>query len=143
MSELERLEQRIAEQKQQWQNLSGQIQLLNNERVHERVDERARLKSKIDGLEAERKQIEADLVQLERQRDQLQKDALIQQARDRERKKSYQAALEAWQQLAELSPDDTSIEAEIRRLQNKQKQAQDIKDAIRQLTRRMKQIGRI
>src|SRR5918992_135497 len=145
MSEEQRLEQKNKFRQERWQRLSGDIASLQATYDREtRPEEKIRLKPEIDKKEAERQEVETELALLEsewhRYANQKNKTDLIQAAHRLERNQAYLEAIETWEKISEIEPEDPKIEDEIRRLKNKQQQLQRINDYIKQLTSKLPEL---
>jgi hypothetical protein len=145
MSGEQRLEQRIRFCQERWQRLSDDIASLQATYDREtRPDEKIRLKPEIDKKEAERREVETELALLESEwhgyANQKKKTDLIQDAHRLERNQAYQEAIETWEKISEIDPDDSKIANEMRRLNNKQQQLRRINDYIKQLTSKLPEL---
>jgi tetratricopeptide (TPR) repeat protein len=142
MSEEQRLEQKIKFRQERWQRLSDDIASLQATYDRETCpEEKIRLKPAIDKKEAERREVDTELALLEsewhRYANQKKKTDLIQDAHRLERNQAYLEAIETWEKISEIDPDDPKIANEMRRLNNKQQQLQRINDYIKQLTSKL------
>jgi tetratricopeptide (TPR) repeat protein len=145
MSEEQRLEQRIKSCQERWHRLSDDIASLQATYDREtRDEEKIRLKPAIDKKEAERREVDTELVSLESERhryaNQKKKTDLIQDAHRLERNQAYLEAIETWEKISEIDPDDPKIANEIRWLRNKQQQLQRVNDYKKRLTGKLPEL---
>ncbi len=141
MSEDQRLEQKINECQEQFERLSAVIKRLNEQYILEnRAEEKLRIEALLKEREQERQAVEQQLGSLEAKQKQQQLPRLEQEARRLERNKAFKEALETWQEICRLKPDDPQIAGEIHRLEGRLQQSQRLTDSIRQLTHRLVEI---
>ncbi len=115
--------------------LSEKIQCLEKERIITNdPSKKFELEKQLEKLKAERRQLERDLIDDER-------NSKVQDARRIERNKAFPQAIEVWEQIRQLDPNYSNIDAEIQRLQRKQEQTKSLKKRIVALVKRSKEIG--
>ena len=144
MYEQQRLQYEIDESQQRWKGLSDRITRFQKELdIETRVEEKLRLQSMIKQLEDERECVENRLQDYEKTFKHIEKSAHIVEARRRERNQAYSEAIHTWELVRDHDPHDPQIDREIQRLEALQQRAQLLKDRIRQLSPRMKDIWSI
>jgi len=133
MSEAQRLQQQIDEQQRRWDRLSELIRRSQKDRDAEtRSTEKARLDNEIDNFNNEREQVGNELRSLEEKR----RKVIAQYKEDAcrlETNKAFKEALEVWESIQKLDPDDPEAGNQIQRLQEKLQQVQQIDNYIGQL----------
>jgi len=141
MSEYQRLQQEISEYQRQWNMLSERIARLQEQMdLETRVDEKLRLQAVIGRDQAERERVAALLRTREAELINIEKAALVSEARRLERNQAYIQGVHTWEAIHRLDPHDPQIEEEIQRLQALQQRAQRLNELIQQLTQRMREI---
>lgn len=141
MSEDQWLEQKINESQEQFKRLSAVIEGLKKDYDYEtRAEAKIRIKAQLEEREQERQTVEQRWQSLEAEQKQQQLSRLEQEARHLERNKAFKEALETWQEICRLQPDDPQIAGEIHRLEGRLQQSQRLTDSIRQLTHRLAEI---
>ena len=135
MSETEHSEIDLAGARERYRLLSEKVALFKQElTITSDASTKFDLKKRLEKLEAERRQLEHVLIDDERK-------TLIQEARRIERNKAFAEAIDVWEQIRQLDPDHSNIDAEIQRLQHKQEQAKSLRKRIAALMKRGKEIG--
>lgn len=144
MNNIQRLEQEEEDASQRWKTIQTQLVLLREQYDAEwRVDEKLRLKQAIERKEAELNKLSQILDKFADRIAEARARALVLEARERERKQSYDSALACWKELLALSPSHYDATAEISRLTQLKAHAEQRKELLRQLMTRFKEIAPI
>src|SRR3954452_13005846 len=123
MSDRQRLQQQIDDLQKRWQNLSAKISSLQGQRDEEtRPENRFRLDYLIHDEEGTRKDVDAQLQELEREQKKAEKAELITEAWRLERNEAFTEAERAWERIRALDPQDSQIERELQRFRARQEQ---------------------
>lgn len=142
MSSQDRLEQRLTAAQTRWNLLHERIKKVQHQRDHEtRVDEQARLDEVLSGLAVQRQEIEQELESLEGQAATLKHQgaqekvrSLVLEAREHERKQSFDSALACWRSLALLAPSGYDVTSELVRLQERKVRSESRAQLLRRLS---------
>ena len=141
MLEDQLLEQKINSCKERYESLSARIEeLTKHYDLETRPEEKLRLRPVLEKCEQERQAVEREWLSLETEQAKRRLPRLLQEARDLERNKAFKEALEAWKEIHNLAPDDLQVTEEIRRLENRLQQVQQLTEYSKLLARRQGEI---
>lgn len=144
MAEHDRLQKEIEELQQRWDLLSGIMsQLQKQQDLETRAEEKIRLDNAIQEKKTEREKLEVQLRELESEHKKAEKTTRISEARRLERNQAYQQAVQTWEAIQELDPEDPQAEREIQRLSEMQQKTQRPAALIKQLSSRLVEIQAI
>lgn len=125
-----------------WQSLSTLIASLQRQRdLETRVEEKLRLDAQIEDKHAERAAVEVELEQFERRATEARTRMLLLEAREAERKQSFEHAIACWRELAALPLPGHDAALELERLSQLKTHDEKRKGILRQMSPRFKEIA--
>jgi hypothetical protein len=144
MNSAQRLKQEEEDTSRRWKTLQAKLASIRAQYdIETHIDEKLRLKQVIETSEGELLALDAHLDKLTAQIAEERARALVLEARERERKQSYESAIACWKELEALKLPGYDAAGELARLEQLKAQDDRRRDLLRQLVPRFQEIASV